>query len=141
MLQGYAERLSVLYCLRLHKYMSFPMNQTKYEGPPSSEDFGKNPQTRICQFHCADMSFSPRLHLIATSTTAVEVNEHIERRAGLVGRGLKCRCLHSLHCCYYGRDVFRPAQAVVPGYEGHHFSAFRDFLKLCSILQYIFYYT
>ena len=42
------------------------------------QKIGKNPQTRICQFHCADMSFSPRLHLIATSTTAVEVREHIE---------------------------------------------------------------
>ena len=33
-------------------------------------------------------------------------------------------CRPDLLCCYYSREVFqirRPAQAVVPGYEGRHF--------------------
>ena len=32
-------------------------------------------------------------------------------------------CRPDLLCCYYSREVFqirRPAQAVVPGYEGRH---------------------
>ena len=76
--------------------------------------------------------------MIAASAAAIEVVVHLEcggpcTKYGIreVYEGLKCASL-STYCSYYSRDVFRPAQAIVPGYEGHHFLSYFSTLKVSA---------
>ena len=48
-------------------------------------------------------------------------------------------CRPDLLCCYYSREVFqirRPAQAVVPGYEGRHLRTIERTSTINSLNQF-----